>query len=358
MVVNQWVPAAHRGDAIGDSARRVRDLLRGMGHGSDVYALTIDDDLRADVRSFNDPAARAGDLTIFHYALPSAMTAAFASLECGRILQYHNVTPAFYFAPFDAALFRLASLGRQELATLVGSVDLALGDSEYNRQELESLGFAPTGVFPIAVDTARVRQRVERPALDKVLDDRYVNFLFVGRVAPNKKIEDHIRLAEHYKRYVDAYYRFIFVGRYDVVPRYYSMIRALMSEYRLLNERFIFTGPVPDEELAVYYRHAAAYISMSEHEGFCVPLVEAMATDVPILAFAAAAVPDTLGNAGVQFAPKNFEYAAELLGTLAFDDDVRRRVIEGQRHRLAEFGDARIVREIETILRRPQGRRQ
>lgn len=358
MVVNQWVPAAHRGDAIGDSARHVRNLLRGMGHGSDVYALTVDDDLQSDVRSFNDPAARAGDLTIFHYALPSEMTAAFASLEGGRILQYHNVTPAFYFAPFDAALFRLASLGRQQLATLVGSVDLALGDSEYNRLELESLGFAPTGVFPIAVDTARVTQRVERPALDEVLDDRYVNFLFVGRVAPNKKIEDHIRLAEHYKRYVDAYYRFIFVGRYDVVPRYYSMIRALMSEYRLLNERFIFTGPVPDEELAVYYRHAAAYVSMSEHEGFCVPLVEAMATDVPILAFAAAAVPDTLGNAGVQFAPKDLEYTAELLGTLAFDDDVRRRVIEGQRHRLAGFGDARMVREIETILRRPQGRRQ
>ena len=113
-----------------------------------------------------------------------------------------------------------------------------------------------------------------------------MNFLFVGRIAPNKKIEDHIRLAEHYKRYVDAYYRFIFVGRYDVVPRYYSTIRALMSEYRLLNERFIFTGPVPDEELAVYYRHAAVYISLSEHEGFCAPLLEAMAADVPVLAYA------------------------------------------------------------------------
>src|SRR5206468_3255771 len=177
------------------------------------------------------------DLTIFHYALPSAMTAAFASLDGGRILQYHNVTPASYFAPFDPALFRLAALGRRELATLVGRVDLALGDSEYNRRELESLGFARTSVFPIAVDTARIRQAADRPALDEILDDGLVNFLFVGRVAPNKKIEDHIKLAEVYKRYVDAYYRFIFVGRFDVVPRYYSMIRALMAEYRLLNDR-------------------------------------------------------------------------------------------------------------------------
>jgi L-malate glycosyltransferase len=350
MIINQWVPAAHRGDAIGDSARHVRDLLRGMGHASELYALTMDEALEGDVRPFSDPGARLGDLTIFHYALPSPMTAAFASLERGRILQYHNVTPAAFFAPYDPALFRLASLGRAELATLVGHVDLALGDSEYNRRELDTLGFRPTGVFPIAVDTARVTQPARRPALDTLLDDGLVNFLFVGRIAPNKKIEDHIRLAEVYKRYVDAYYRFIFVGRYDVVPKYYSMIRALMSEYRLLNDRFVFTGPVSDAELAVYYRHAAVYISLSEHEGFCVPLVEAMAADVPVLAYAAAAVPDTLGGAGVQFAPKDLEMAAELLGALVFDDDLRTAVIAGQRRRLADFGDARIRSELTTVL--------
>jgi L-malate glycosyltransferase len=350
LIVNQWVPAAHKGDAIGDSARRVRDLLRGMGHDADLYALTIDDDLRHDVRAFDHPAAGGGDLTIFHYALPSPMTEAFAALPSGRVLQYHNVTPASYFAPYDPALFRLATLGREELRTLAGRVDLALGDSEYNRRELAGLGFERSGVFPIAVDTARITQPAARPALEQILDDGLVNFLFVGRIAPNKKIEDIIRLAEVYKRYVDAYYRFIFVGRFDVVPRYYSMIRALMAEYRFLNDRFIFTGPVPDEELAVYYRHAAVYISMSEHEGFCVPLVEAMAADVPVLAYAAAAVPDTLGGAGVQFAPKDLEQAAELLGALAFDDTLRRAVIAGQRRRLADFGDARIVGELTALL--------
>ena len=350
MIVNQWVPAAHKGDAIGDSARRVRDLLRTMGHESEIYALTIDDDMRQEARAFTDAAAQSGEITIFHYALPSPMTEAFASLPSGRVLQYHNVTPASYFAPYDPGLFRLAALGRSELATLAGRTDLALGDSEYNRAELESLGFDRTGVFPIAVDTARITRHSERPALDRMLDDELVNFLFVGRIAPNKKIEDVIKLAEVYKRYVDAYYRFIFVGRFDVVPRYYSMIRALMAEYRLLDDRFVFTGPVPDEELAVYYRHAAVYISMSEHEGFCVPLVEAMAADVPVLAYAAAAVPDTLGGAGVQFAPKDLEVAAELLGRLAFDDRLRADVIAGQRRRLADFGDQRITRELTALL--------
>src|SRR5713226_9468668 len=350
MIINQWVPAAHKGDAIGDSARRVRELLRAMGHESELYALTIDDALRHDVRPFGDAAALRGDVTIFHYALPSPMTEAFASLDSGRVLQYHNVTPASYFAPYDPSLFRLAALGREELATLASRVDLALGDSAYNRQELDALGFGRTGVFPIAVDTSRITRPVARPALEQILDDGLVNFLFVGRIAPNKRIEDHIKLAEVYKRYVDAYYRFIFVGRYDVVPRYYSMVRALMSEYRLLNDRFIFTGPVPDEELAIYDRHAAVYVSLSEHEGFCVPLVEAMAADVPVLAYAAAAVPDTLAGSGVQFAPKDLEMAAELLGALAFDDGLRAEILAGQRRRLHDFGDLRIVRQLDALL--------
>jgi L-malate glycosyltransferase len=350
MVINQWIPAAHRGDAVGDNARRLRALLRAMGHESDLFSLTIDDDLRAEVRPFDDPAAKRGDVTIFHYVLPSPMTEAFASLGSGRILQYHNITPSFYFAPYDPGLFRLASLGRTELATLAGRVDLALGVSDFNRRELESLGFERTGVLPIAVDTSRLTAAPPRPALERALDDEFVNFLFVGRIAPNKKIEDHIRLAEIYKRNIDSHYRFIFVGRYDSVPRYYSMVRALMLEFRMLPERFVFTGPVPDADLAVYYRRAAAYISLSEHEGFCVPLVEAMATDVPILAYAAGAVPETLGGAGLMFSPKDLEVASEMLGALAFDDGLRAQIIAGQRKRLDDFTDARITRDLASIL--------
>jgi glycosyltransferase involved in cell wall biosynthesis len=352
MIINQWVPAAHRGDAIGDSARRVRELLRQMGHAAELYALTIDEELQGDVRPFTDPGAHRADLTILHYALPSPMTAAFGRLAGARVLQYHNVTPPAFFAPYDAAACRLAVLGRRELSTLVGQVDLALGDSAYNRHELDALGFDPTGVFPIAVDTSRVTKPGGRPALSAILDDGLVNFLFVGRIAPNKRIEDHLRLAEHYKRYVDLYYRFVFVGRYDVVPRYYSAIRALMTEYGLRSDRFLFTGPVSNEELAVYYRHAAVYVSLSEHEGFCVPLLEAMAADVPVLAYAAAAVPDTLGGAGVQFAPKDLEQAAELLATLTFDDDLRARIVAGQRRRLEDFGDARVAHELGALVRR------
>jgi glycosyltransferase involved in cell wall biosynthesis len=350
MIVNQWVPAAHRGDAIGDSARRVRGLLRGLGHESEIYAMTMDDDLRGDVRDWTEPAATRGDLTIFHFALVSPMTAAFARLPRGRVLQYHNVTPAHFFAGYDANIFRLCALSREDLRSLVGQTDIALGDSEYNRQELEGMGFTNTGVFPIAIDTARITAAPRRPALEEVLrTDGFLNFLFVGRIAPNKKVEDHIKLAEHYKRYVNESYRFIFVGRTDGVPRYFNTILALVEKYRMPPGRFLFTGPVPDEDLATYYRMASVYISLSEHEGFCVPLLEAMAADVPVLAYASTAVPDTLGGAGVQFAPKDLEYAAELLGELAYNDTLRAQVIAGQRARLSDFGDARIRRELERL---------
>ncbi|HXT29559.1 MAG TPA: glycosyltransferase family 4 protein [Vicinamibacterales bacterium] len=350
MRVHQWVPAAHRGDAIGDSARKVRDMLRAMGHDSDLFALTIDDDLRGDVPPFSDPAATRGDVTIFHFALPSPMTARFAALDGVKILQYHNITPAAFFAPYDPQLFRLAALGRRELATLAGHVDLALGDSDFNRRELAALGFTRTGVLPIAVNTERITAAPPRPALERILRDGLINVLFVGRIVPNKKIEDHIRLAEIYKRYVDSYYRFIFVGRYDGVPRYYDQVRALIAEYDMLPDRFWFTGPVPDEDLAAFYRWADAYVSLSEHEGFCVPLVEAMAADVPVVAYAAGAVPETLGGAGLLFEPKDLELAAELLGSVVYDRGVRARVLDGQRRRLQDFAPDRIEAQLRATL--------
>jgi glycosyltransferase involved in cell wall biosynthesis len=350
MRINQWIPAAHRGDAIGDSARRVRGLLREMGHASDIYALTIDEDMRCDALPFDAAAAREGDLTIFHFALPSPMTSAFAGLARGRVLQYHNVTPAHFFAPYDPGLFRIAAIGRQEAATLGGVTDLALGDSEFNRRELEGMGFKRTGVMPIAVDTERIRSAPPHPPLEKMLQDGLTNFLFVGRLVPNKRVEDIIFLAEQFKRYIDEQYRFIFVGRTDGLPRYYAAVRALIERFEMLPDRFLFPGVVSDWELATYYRHASVYISMSEHEGFCVPLIEAMAADVPVLAYASSAVPETLGGAGVMFDTKDMEYVAELLGQVAFDPALRARVIERQRERLRDFSDDRLAARLKSAI--------
>ena len=352
MIINQWVPAAHRDDAIGDSALRVRSLLRERHHISDIYALQIDEELRGDVKPFADSESRRGDVTILHFAVPSPMSEAFTALPHKRVLQYHNVTPPHFFAPYHAEIFRIATLGRQELTGLVGRVDIALGDSEYNRYELETLGFENTGVMPIIVDVDRLKHEPRLPAMERVLKDGLANILFVGRIAPNKCLEDHIRLAEHYKRYVDTEYRFIFVGRTDAVPRYYAAIRQLTVAYGMPEERFLFPGQVSAAELITYYRTAHAYVSLSDHEGFCVPLIEAMAADVPVLAYGAAAVPETLGGAGLCFTPKDLEQAAELLGILVYDDKVRAQVIKGQRKRVEAFSPMAVADQVDRLIDR------
>jgi hypothetical protein len=169
------------------------------------------------------------------------MTDAFARLPRGRVLQYHNVTPAHFFAPYEPAVFRLAALGRQELSTLAGHTDAALGDSEYNRQELETLGFGNTGVFPIAVDFDRILQAPRQPALGRVLSDELQ--LPVRRPhRPQQEDRGFHPPRQHYKRYVDTDARFIFVGKTDGIPRYYDMVRALLTEFRCRPISFIFTG--------------------------------------------------------------------------------------------------------------------
>jgi glycosyltransferase involved in cell wall biosynthesis len=124
----------------------------------------------------------------------------------------------------------------------------------------------------------------------------------------------------------------------------------MLVQYRMPADRFWFTGPVPDDELAAFYRASSAYISLSEHEGFCVPLVEAMAADVPVLAYAAGAVAETLGGAGVLFSPKDLEYAAELLGAIAFDVPLRRKLIAGQRERRRAFAGTRLLAALHGVL--------
>lgn len=354
MVINQWLPAAHRGDAIGDNARRYRDVLRAHGHDSHIYAMEADSEMRDEVRAFAAPAAREGDLTLFHFATPSPMTEAFPLLRGARVLQYHNITPAHFFAPFDLEISRLCLEARRQLRSLVGRIDLALGVSEFNRRELDNVGFANTGVLPLAVDLTRIENAPRSPALERSLSNGLDTFLFVGRVAPNKRIEHLIRLAACYKRCVSPHFRVIVVGRHDGVTGYYCALRALLAKLGWPSDRFVFTGPVPDADLAAYYRAARVYVSMSEHEGFCVPLVEAMAADLPVLAYSCTAVPDTLGGAGMQFAPKDFERVAVLLGLLASDTGLRTSIIEGQRRRRLHFQASRTDDDLRRLVGRFQ----
>lgn len=349
MRVDQWVPALHRGDAIGDSARLMRDAFRAWGHQADVYALELDEDLEGDGRRFADwRAGGRGDVVLLHYALPSPLTPALAEVASRRVLLHHNITPPEFFAAWDTELTRICELGRRELGTLSG-VELGLADSEYNRAELEQAGFAPTGVLPIAMDFARYRERPD-PVRLRMLRDGRTNLLFVGRLSPNKAHADLIRLAAAWRRWLDPGVRLVLVGKPPRRPGYLHALRGLAAALGLGASDVVFTGHVDHAELLACYGSADLFVSMSEHEGFGVPLLEAMLLDVPVLAYRCTAVADTLGSAGLQFSEKRLPEVLELGAALVGDPALRERVLAGQRRRLRDFEPERVMEKLEGYL--------
>ena len=344
MRVDQWVPAAHRGDAIGDEAVRIRDVLRRAGMESDVFALHVDDELTGEVFEFSE--RRQNDVSILHFALPSPLTEALVEASGKKVLLYHNITPSRFFVNYDDELVRIAEAGTRELVSLSDAVDLALGDSEYNREELENLGFARTGVLPILMDFDDYLEGTPGPVMEEMLDDGRANFLFVGRVYPNKRFEDLARLAFFYKKYVSEDFRFILVGKAGRMERYQQSVQALADKWGLRPSEFMFTGHVSFQDLLACYRCSDVFISMSEHEGFGVPLVESMLMELPVLAYAAGAVPDTLGGAGIQFREKRYEELAEMAHLLTVDEEMRNAVIESEQVRLERFHPHRVETDL------------
>ena len=337
MRVDQWVPALHRGDAIGDSARLMRAAFRRWGHQADVYALEMDEDLRGDGRPFAEwrPGGPT-DVVILHYAIPSPLTAALRALRGRRVLLHHNITPPRFFVGYDEEMVHICRVGQEQLLTLRGSVDLALADSEFNRAELQAQGFARTGVLPIFLDFARYRERVN-PVLDRLLDDGLTNVLFVGRVAPNKRQDDLVRLAACWKRALGPDVRLMLVGKLPRRRHYLDALQALHYELGLTPWEVVFTGHVDHADLLACYARAHVFVSMSEHEGFGVPLVESMLMRVPVLAHEATAVPHTLGGAGVLFGAKRLDEVAEMAYRLARPGPWREAVLAGQDRRLSAF---------------------
>jgi glycosyltransferase involved in cell wall biosynthesis len=347
MRVDQWLPAAHRGDAIGDEAIRIRDTLRRASFDSDIFALDIDEQAEGDVLPFGDRSrSNPDDVTIFHFALPSPMTGAFEEVPGRRVLIYHNITPAEFFVHFDEELVRIAAAGREELRRLAKGTHLALGDSEFNRKELEEVGFERTGVLPILLDFEEFRGGVPNPVMEEILSDGRANFLFVGRVYPNKRFEDLARLAFFYKKYVSEDFRFLLVGKAGRMERYQQSVQDLADRWGLRPSEFLFTGHLAPDDLLACYAASDLFVSMSEHEGFAVPLVESMLMDLPILAYAAGAVPDTLEGAGVQFLEKNYEELAEMAHELVTNESLRTSVVESERRRVERFSPQRVEADL------------
>jgi len=355
MRVDQLVPAFHRGDAIGDEAWELRSFFRAEGFQSDIYCLGRDRGLEGESKLFEEfPAPAASDVTMLHFALPSPLSGALAALPSKKAIIYHNITPAGFFEDINPEFARIARIGREELAGLASATDLSLADSEYNRLELEALGFRNTHVFPLFVDFAKYAAP-ENALLREVYRDDRTNILFVGRIAPNKKIENLIKTVFYYKKYISPLVRLIVVGKTKTFPSYFAAVSRMADEFYLKPGEVRFVGHVPDEEMFALYRASDVFLSLSEHEGFCLPLVESMIFDLPIVALGAAAVPYTLGEAGLLLGEFRPARTAEAVHLAAHDPALRSALVESGRRelgRLKSFPREAFLRDRLAELRR------
>ncbi len=330
--IHQMIIGAVMGDAISDHAFMLRDALRQWGYESHIYAQHVHPDLSKEVRPYTDYQPTGADILIFHYSIGSEVSEYVASLSTRLVMIYHNVTPAEYFRKVDHVLFEQMERGRRGLARFRDKIELALADSEFNRLDLVQAGYPNTGVLPVALDETKYSQPPSQELLARFGQDGYTNLLFVGRIVPNKKQEDVIKTLYYYKR-INPRSRLFLVGpHWEQAQVYLNWLQDLALYLNLPDVHFC--GHVPFDELLAYYGLAHVFVCMSEHEGFCKPLVESMYFDVPIVAYDATAVPYTLGGAGVLVKEKRFEVVAEMINLLVTDEKLRGQIIARQRQRL------------------------
>ncbi len=300
MGIHQVVVSAVPGDAITGAAFEYRRLLRRVGK-SEIYAAHRDRSMEREVRSLRDypaPDRSAGDLLIAHVSIGDATAIRFLEARPERVVVvYHNITPPEYFRPYDARFARLLQSGRRHLGDLRDRTALALAVSEYNAQELRDAGYANVRVVPLIVDPYRLRSVPSDPATEEWIASRPGPVvLFVGQVLPHKRQELLLEAFHVLSTQLVPEATLVLAGPMRL-PAYEQTLRRLRRELGLAS--VLMTGSISPEELVAYYRGATVFACASDHEGLCVPVLEAMAFDLPVIARATAALPETIGDAGL-----------------------------------------------------------
>jgi glycosyltransferase involved in cell wall biosynthesis len=265
---------------------------------------------------------------LHHFSIGSKASRTAYALPDRMAIIYHNITPPEYFVGLHRTLARQTFRGRRELQAYVGRCDIALGDSEFNRQDLEALGFPHTAVLPVVPDFSHLDRAPNRFVADW-FDDDWTNILFVGRIIANKKIEDVIRFFHTYHTRFNRRSRLLLVGVFSLFERYFAALSHLADQLGSA-AHVHFIGQISDEELVAYYEVADLFLCASEHEGFCVPLVEAFYKQVPVVAYAATAVPSTMDGAGVLYCDKDPVHVASIMDAILSDAALQESIVHGQ----------------------------
>jgi len=352
------MPAVHQltlgfsaGDAISNDVLGLQRMLRSWGCRSEVFsdpAFTepVMRGLAHDYREF-DAEDDSDAVLIFHFAIGTQLTTWFAGLQAHKVMKYHNITPAHFFAATNQRTADALERGRRELEAFAPVPELALADSAYNERDLIEAGYRRTGVLPVVIDFDALDESPD-PATLAAYGDNAANVLFVGRVSPNKKFEDLIKAFYYFQNTSRLRSRLVLAGAVDPADRYTAYLRGLIRELDVRD--VVFTRRLSQRALNACYRTAGVFLCMSEHEGFCVPLIEAMHFDVPVVAYDQEAVSETLGGAGILVREKEFAAIAELLDLALHDTALRTRLVAGQHRRLTVFQRPAIEQRLRELL--------
>ena len=346
---HQFNPVIAYGDAIGNDCLELQRIYWSSGVRSELFAWEAKPEVRALVRDYHELESlrRRDGLLLVHHSIGNDSVPEVANLPVRKAVVFHNITPAAYFAGLNDELMRYAEVGREQLKLLAKSAEFGIADSEYNRRELEQAGLANTAVVPPLVDWEDFDRPPDQEVARRLADER-TSILTVGQMLPHKAIHDVVAAFARY-RDSDRTAHLYLVGSTAMSGGYLDRIRGDIRKLDLENA-ITLTGSVTIEQLVAYYRGATAFLTLSEHEGFCVPLLEAMRSDLPVVANAAAAIPETLGNGGILLETKTPEAVAAQLDRVVHDQALRKDLIEKGRRRVEAFSRSHIADRLKLAL--------
>jgi glycosyltransferase involved in cell wall biosynthesis len=341
MQFHQILVSANPGDAITNAAFELRTLLRQAGP-SEIYSLYIHPDLDDDVKLLREFATRRSahlgeDILIFHASIGEPEVTSFVASRPERlIVMYHNISPSERFLPFDPRKAGLLAAGRIELELLADKAQMAITVSEYNAGELRDAGFRNVRVTPLVVDVRRLLE-VEpyQPTVNHLETIEGPIVLYVGQMLPHKRPELLIEAYHALTTNIHPEASLVMVGNH-LLPKFSRYLEYQINELNL-NKAWL-AGAVSLGELVAFYRHATMFVTMSEHEGFCVPLLESMGFGVPTMARDISAIPETMGDAGLLLPPEDDPFlAAEGMAEIIENHEYRELLIKKGHDRVARY---------------------
>jgi glycosyltransferase involved in cell wall biosynthesis len=341
----QFCLTVNRGDATSGQAVAMHHAARAIGAESALFALHPGNEDAVPVQLHTAYAPEPRDVIMLHYGGYSALAPWVMRQAAPAFLYYHNITPPHFYTRVGVPWAEGLQLGRDALPGLACLGGLA--GSSFNQRELLLAGFRDVRVLPYILDIDAFRRAAETPAARAVVEQYgqpgVTNWLHVGRIVPNKRIEDIVRAFFVYHTRIEPQSRLFLVGPDSGAEPYSQPLRRWVADLGL-QDAVTFTGFVEGrEQLAGYYRLAGVYVCMSEHEGFCIPLLEAMVHGVPIVAYRSTGVIDTLGDAGVLVDDKNPRVVAQIAALLCHDAAAREFVVAGQFQQAERWSPGRAV---------------